>query len=98
MKFSKQEELTIYRIIMELTSNINRHSSATEATIQLIYHQHQLSIMVEDNGKGFYTAATNGIGLKNISSRVNYLAGSLNIDSGEKGSTIMIDIPYKQST
>jgi signal transduction histidine kinase len=86
----------IYRIIMELTSNIIRHSKATDATIQLVYHEKQLAIMAEDNGKGFIANAHAGIGLKNIHSRVNYLNGTMNIDSGTHGTTAMFHIPYKK--
>lgn len=95
--FDKQEELMIYRIIMELTNNIIKHARATEATIQFIYHEDHLSLVAEDNGKGFYNDASNGIGLKNIESRVKYLNGSLDIDSDNHGTTIMIQIPYKNN-
>jgi signal transduction histidine kinase len=94
--FSKQDELMIYRILMELTTNINKHSMATEATVQLVYDTHYLELMVEDNGKGFDDRKSDGIGLKNIRSRVDYLGGSMNIDTGQKGTTIIIRIPYKK--
>jgi len=94
--FDKQEELMIYRIIMELTNNIIKHAKATESTIQFIYHEKHLALVIEDNGKGFYNDSSKGIGLKNIQSRVNYLNGSLDIDSGNHGTTIMIRIPYKK--
>ena len=93
--FAKQDELIIYRIIMELTTNILKHSAATEATIQIIYYEKDLHIMTEDNGKGINKDATGGIGLRNIQSRVNYLRGQMNIDSNQNGTTIIIQLPYK---
>jgi signal transduction histidine kinase len=93
--FSKEDELVIYRIVMELTANILKHSGATEATIQLINYSNYLKVMAEDNGQGFESNASDGIGLKNIQSRVNYLNGELRIDSAITGTTIMIQIPYK---
>jgi signal transduction histidine kinase len=94
--FSKQDELMMYRIIMELVNNSIRHAVASEITLQLIYHAEQLSIMVEDNGKGFpEPVPAEGMGLRNIRSRVNYLGGVLSIDSGGQGTTIIIHIPYK---
>lgn len=95
--FSKQAELVIYRIIMELTNNIIKHSDASEATIQLIYYNDHLGIITEDNGKGFDAASSAGMGMQNIQSRIQYLQGEMNIDSGEKGTTIIIKIPYKKS-
>ncbi len=92
--FNKQGELIIYRIFMELSNNICNHAYATEATLQLIYYDNYLEVMAEDNGTGFSEKQHDGMGLKNITSRVNYLKGKLNIDSGKLGTTIVIQIPY----
>lgn len=81
---------------MELTSNIIRHANATEATMQLVYHENYLAIMAEDNGGGFGNNNTAGIGLKTIRLRIDFLNGTFNIDTGNTGTTIMIQIPYKE--
>jgi signal transduction histidine kinase len=94
--FSKPDELMIYRVIMELTNNIVKHAQASEATIQLVYYEKHLELVAEDNGKGLSNKNVEGIGLKNIRSRVNYLGGAIHIDSGPHGTTVMINIPYKQ--
>ncbi|WP_158547873.1 sensor histidine kinase [Dyadobacter luteus] len=93
-KFSKQQELTLHRIVMELVSNIINHSGASEATIQFIGYQKHLEIMVEDDGVGFFKPSQKGIGLKSIRSRVNFLKGHCNIDSNERGTTTVIQVPY----
>jgi signal transduction histidine kinase len=93
--FNKQQELFIYRIIIELTHNIVKHAAASESGIQLIYYADHLEIMVEDNGIGF-SNKTDGTGLKSIQSRVSYLNGNMNIDSGIYGTTVLINIPYEQ--
>jgi len=92
--FDKQKALIIYRIILELTNNIIRHSGATKAIIQLINYDKHLEIVAEDNGKGFSHTSADGIGLRNIYSRVNFLRGAMNIDSGIAGTTTIITIPY----
>ncbi len=92
--FNKQQELFIYRVVLELTNNIIRHAAATEASIQLLYYADHLKIMVEDNGIGFSKVNNEGIGLSSIKSRISYLHGDLNIDSSEYGTTILINIPY----
>ena len=94
-QFNKQEDLAIYRIIMELTNNIIKHSNATEASVQLVYHENQMTLVVEDNGMGNIQGSKTGIGLKSVQSRVNFLNGDMNIDSGKHGTTIMIQIPFK---
>lgn len=93
-KFTKLQELTLYRIIMELVSNIINHSRASEATVQCIAYENYLELMVEDDGIGFTMVGLKGMGLKNIQSRVNFLKGTLNIDSSQRGTTIVIQIPY----
>lgn len=93
--FNKHEELAIYRILLEITNNIIRHAGATESTIQLINYETEIEIMAEDNGRGFNPEVSGGIGLNSIKSRVNYLQGSIRIDSNIFGTTIMIKIPFK---
>ncbi|HLO79431.1 MAG TPA: 7TM diverse intracellular signaling domain-containing protein [Chitinophagaceae bacterium] len=97
-QFEKSTELMIYRIIIEITRNILMHSKATEATIQLIYEKTGLEIMAEDNGIGIKKSNSDGIGMKNIYSRVNYINGEISVDSGKKGTTIIINVPYKKET
>lgn len=94
--FNKGDELMLYRIIMELTNNILRHSGATEATVQLVYYENHLELMVEDNGQGMIAHDNVGIGIKNVRSRVNYLNGEMRIDTGTHGTTIMISVLYKK--
>ena len=90
-------ELAVYRAVLELMHNIIRHSQATEAIVQLVYHSDLLNITIEDNGKGFEqknTGRASGIGLKNVASRTEWLGGSIAIDSSVIGTTIRLDIPY----
>ncbi|MGB5941839.1 MAG: sensor histidine kinase [Leeuwenhoekiella sp.] len=91
-------ELTIFRIVQELVTNIIKHANATEATIHLTNHNDTLNIMVEDNGQGFsltQTApASRGMGISSIDKRVDNLNGTIEIDSRPgKGTSIIIDIP-----
>jgi signal transduction histidine kinase len=91
-------ELSLFRTIQELITNIIKHAEATKATIQLTQHENSLNIIVEDNGKGFNTneIKESGIGLNNIKKRIQHLDGKLTIDSSlTKGTTILIDIPIE---
>ncbi len=90
-------ELTIFRIIQELVTNIIKHAKATEVTIHLTNHDESLNIMVEDNGKGFnpsqITTKSKGMGISSIDKRIEHLNGSMTIESEpDKGTTIIIDI------
>jgi len=93
--FDPRQELVLYRIIMELTSNIIRHAKASAATIQLLYYPDYLQIIVEDDGIGLPPASgkQQGIGLSGVRTRVRSLGGKIHIDSGVSGTTFIIHIP-----
>lgn len=93
-------ELTIFRIIQELITNVIKHANATEATIHLTNHEDSINIMVEDNGKGFnpsqITKTNKGMGISSIDKRIEHLDGKLTIESEKnKGTTVIIDVPLK---
>ncbi len=86
-RFDTDVEVILYRVICELINNSLKHSGATEAVLDLAYDGRSLALDYSDNGKGFDPHADNGagMGLANISSRINTLNGSLDISSS-KGS------------
>ena len=90
---NKKSETVIYRIIQELINNIYNHSKATTALVQLNFHENELFITVEDNGIGFDPKMVqNGLGLKNIRSRIQFLNANLEIDSTKKGTSYHITV------
>ena len=91
-------ELSIFRIIQELTANAIKHAAATQINIQLTQHEDNLNIIVADNGKGFDPSKVDkdktGMGLTTIEKRIEHLEGNFTIDSIlGKGTSILIDIP-----
>ncbi|MBA6155376.1 hypothetical protein H3Z83_02380 [Tenacibaculum sp. S7007] len=90
-------EISIFRIIQELITNIIKHAEATDATINIALYDQNLNIIIEDNGKGFIydkTTLKEGIGLSSIGTRVQHLNGTFTIDSTiSKGTSIIINIP-----
>ncbi|MBP6412340.1 MAG: sensor histidine kinase [Bacteroidia bacterium] len=91
-------ETILFRVLQELVSNIVKHANANQISIQLLQHENEITLMVEDNGIGFDTSSKdemNGLGLKNIQSRIAFLNGQFNIDSATgKGTTVVIEIPF----
>lgn len=89
--------VTVYRVTQELLNNIIKHAGATQAMVQVGATEDQLVITVEDNGKGIADEAiktAQGIGWKNINSRVQYHKGSINIQSQtDKGTSVFIEFP-----
>ncbi len=91
------KKITIYRLVQELISNIRKHANAKTVLIQLLTHQNEISLIIEDDGVGFdyeKVIAKGGMGLNSINSRVEFLDGKINWDSEiNKGSTVTINIP-----
>ncbi len=95
-RVEKSSEIIIYRIIQELLNNVMKHAAATEALVQLIKEEGRLSVIVEDNGKGFDNTLqknNKGAGLTSIKSRVDYLKGQLDIHS-ETGKGTLVNIEF----
>ncbi|HTN44821.1 MAG TPA: tetratricopeptide repeat protein [Flavipsychrobacter sp.] len=87
--------VTIYRIIQELLNNIVKHAAAKQAIVQVSAADNQITLTVEDDGKGFdrqLLQNVQGIGWKNIMSRVDYHKGKINLQSEpHKGTSIFIE-------
>lgn len=87
--------ITVYRIVQELISNTMKHAAAQTAIVQVSASGQQLSVTVEDDGKGFDTSIlkrVQGMGWSNIQHRVDFLKGKLDVDSQPgKGTSVQME-------
>ncbi len=89
----KKAAINIFRIIQELVSNSLKHANANKIMVQISNQKGLTLITCEDDGSGFDTnTRTEGIGLKNIESRINYLRARIDLISNEKGTSYTIEI------
>jgi two-component system, NarL family, sensor kinase len=95
IKFSESREVAIYRIVQEVLTNALKHAKAKVVYVQMYESEGELSISIEDDGTGFQQQKmAEGIGMKNIYSRVNFLSGTIEYQSQpEKGTNVQINIP-----
>jgi two-component system NarL family sensor kinase len=80
--------------------NIVKHSSATEAIIQLSEHDETINLVVEDNGKGFNPELwekSTGMGFSNLKNRVNYLKGNIQVNT-QPGEGCSFLVEFKRKT
>mgnify|MGYP003575183547 CR=1 FL=1 len=91
----KDRHLHVFRILQELMNNSLRHGKATSIDITFEKANGKVLCRYIDNGKGFDTKnaiQAKGIGMKNIESRVNFLNGTITIDSEiNKGTEIIFN-------
>ena len=94
-KLEDKIQVHLYYLIYELINNAIKHSHGNNLIIQLFIGNESLTLSAEDDGVGFNSSEKGeGHGLKNIRQRVDYLNGTIIIESEEgKGSEFMIEIP-----
>jgi two-component system, NarL family, sensor histidine kinase DegS len=97
--------LTVFRIVQEAVSNINKHSGAENVTVNLEFLNKELKLYIYDDGKGFDVNSlkaknediNSGFGLFSMQERIELLSGEILINSElGKGTRINIIIPLIQ--
>src|SRR5690606_30547094 len=96
LKFDKQKEIAIFRIVQEILNNMMKHAEASNIEIRMHSKSNQFFILIKDNGKGFDVSDIDnaeGIGWKNIFARTKMIGGKVDIQSQiNKGTKIEIEI------
>ncbi len=99
---SPEAEINIYRIVQETVNNIIKHSAASEALLAVKRGDNEITILIEDDGRGFLqssvkTNGKGGFGLMGIAERVKMLHGIYEIESApESGTRIRIKFDIKK--
>ncbi len=97
-KYNRTIELVFFRVITELINNTVKHASADNINIILEVINNKLILSYRDDGIGFdpeeaIKRSPEGIGLKNIKSRVESVNGSVNFYNHEGiGTNIKIKV------
>jgi signal transduction histidine kinase len=86
-------ETALYRIVQESLTNAVRHADAQRVSIVLTRKNDAVSMVIEDDGRGFQPGASGGLGLLGMRERVELLDGSLTIDSSPgRGTTLLLEL------
>ena len=93
-RIAQNIELNLYRICQEAVSNILKYAKASSIILQLHKNEEQIILEIEDDGIGFDMSQKHqGIGLKNMSLRVEQLGGQISIQSKKgDGTQIWIEL------
>jgi signal transduction histidine kinase len=84
----------IYRVVQEALQNCVRHAGARHVRIGLERAAKTVSLRVADDGKGFQSARSRGLGLLGMEERVAQLGGRLRVESQPgRGTTVRAELP-----
>lgn len=91
-KFEQSTEIALYRIVQEVLNNMIKHSNAKNIIIELRKTNSRILLKIKDDGKGFDIKEidrSQGIGWKNIFSRLSMINGNINIQSLPGAGTVI---------
>lgn len=90
INLTEQKTLNIFRIMQEFVQNSLKYADAKNVLIEFLIQNNQLVLNLKDDGIGFNIEEAikkNGIGLKNIKSRVEQLNGLIKMNSSKESGT-----------
>src|SRR6266566_5676087 len=100
-RLPQELETAIFRVVQECLTNIHRHSGSQVAKISITRRNGQVRVEVADRGRGIPpkkqkamdSGGTSGVGIRGMRERLRQLGGTLDINSGSRGTVIVARIP-----
>jgi signal transduction histidine kinase len=100
-KLRPELQVTLFRIIQEVTTNIARHAQATNVRIHIKNDEKLFTMTIEDDGTGFdmetvfeNTLTGRGLGILGMKERAVQVNGTLKITSTpDRGTTVLCTVP-----
>ena len=87
--------ICVYRIVQEALSNAVRHSGAHNAKVLVRQTHRNITVRVSDDGSGFDSRRTRGLGLLGMEERVKRLGGTFSLAAQPyTGVTIIAELPF----
>jgi PAS domain S-box-containing protein len=101
-RMARNIELTLFRIVQEGLTNIQRHSGSHRAKLR-IDGGSILKMEISDSGRGVIASRTEtadphfefGVGISSMQERLRLIGGRLEIDSDSKGTRLIVTIPLE---
>ena len=93
-------EITIYRLVQEGLTNVEKHADASWLNLGLWRQGDVFWLRLQDNGRGFDTGVLErfeGIGLRNMRERVELLGGDFKLQSKPgQGAILLVGLSLRQ--
>jgi two-component system NarL family sensor kinase len=95
-------ELTLFRILQESLTNIQRHAQCTGADVVLSFNSSNAALQIQDHGVGISAEKLKhiekngnqlGLGLTGMKQRAQEQGGTFRLSSNSNGTTIQVELP-----
>ena len=94
----EQSRLVLYRAAQEALTNVARHAAASTVIVALSEDAGGYTLRIEDDGRGFRTAACGrrGLGLRLVQERAEAVGGSCRVESSPgRGTNVQVRVPRR---
>jgi two-component system, NarL family, sensor kinase len=106
VKLEKQTELILFRMVQEAIHNIMKHAEAKQINCSIVFTAEELSIRIEDDGKGFDPSPLHdeqykgfGLGLRTMSNRATLIGARFVVESSPgNGTAVSFYIPVNNNS
>lgn len=87
----------VVAVVREGLSNASRHARADHVTVRLMLAEGAFTVTTSDDGIGIPPDRTRSSGLRNIAERAERWGGTLEIDTGSSGTTLVWTVPVSRA-
>ena len=92
-RLDEDARIALYRVAQEAFTNIERHAAATQVSMSLKGTAKGGIMRISDNGRGLTRRSSGGLGLRNMSERMEQLGGTFRVLASQNGTTIEARVP-----
>jgi len=98
-------ETALFRVMQESLANVHRHSESRTASVSISVSDSEIALRIRDAGRGISPGRVSegrdamagiGVGIGGMRERLGQLGGRLEIDTGERGTTITATLPFTE--
>jgi signal transduction histidine kinase len=106
-RMPRDTELTLFRVVQESLTNIQRHAETLHAEIRIRRDPRKVTLEISDRGRGFIGSGRRegrglpsdvGVGIPSMDERVRLAGGQFEIHSASSGTTVRATVPINDST
>ena len=104
-RLPREMELVMFRLVQECLTNIHRHSGSKSAVIRIARTGEQVTLEVQDEGKGISAeklaeiqSQGSGVGIRGMRERIRHFGGHMDIESNDRGTKILFKFPIAKDS